>query len=95
MILTWEILQIRLTILKRLIQVSLPNMNAGGLDVSWFIVYTGQDSLTKSGFEKAAANRAKFSAIHRLVNDYTPDQIELARLRQMSEEYGKAGEKLQ
>ena len=36
-------------------QVNLPNMKAGGLDVSWFIVYTGQDSLTKSGFEKAAA----------------------------------------
>ena len=60
-------------------QVNLPNMFAGGLDVSWFIVYTGQDSLTKSGFEKAAANAAsKFKAIHRLVNDYAPDQIELA-----------------
>ncbi|MCH1518710.1 MAG: dipeptidase [Flavobacteriaceae bacterium] len=60
-------------------QVNLPNMNAGGLDVSWFIVYTGQDSLTTRGFAKAAQNAIdKFDAIHRLVSDYAPDQIELA-----------------
>ncbi len=60
-------------------QVNLPNMNAGGLDVSWFIVYTGQDRLTSGGFAKAAQNaKDKFDAIHRLVSDYAPDQIELA-----------------
>ena len=60
-------------------QVNLPNMRAGGLDVSWFIVYTGQDSLTDGGFKKAAANAsAKFEAIHRLVDNYAPDQIKLA-----------------
>lgn len=61
-------------------QVNLPKMLEGGLDVPWFIVYTGQDSLSKDGFEKAHANAmSKFNAIHRLVNDYAPDQIELAR----------------
>ena len=76
-------------------QVNLPNMNAGGLDVSWFIVYTGQDSLTKSGFEKAAANaEAKFSAIHRLVEDYAPDQIELALTAADVRRIWKSGKKV-
>lgn len=60
-------------------QVNLPNMNAGGLDVAWFIVYTGQDSLTAKGYAKAYENAmSKFDAIHKLVNDFAPDQIELA-----------------
>lgn len=76
-------------------QVNLPNMNAGGLDVSWFIVYTGQDSLTKSGFEKAAANaEEKFSAIHRLVEDYAPDQIELALTAADVRRIWKSGKKV-
>ena len=33
-------------------QVHIPGMEAGGLDVAWFIVYTGQDSLNAAGFEK-------------------------------------------
>ena len=37
-------------------QVTLPKMNAGGLDVAWFIVYTGQDNLDEAGYEKAYAN---------------------------------------
>ncbi len=76
-------------------QVNLPNMQAGGLDVSWFIVYTGQYSLTKSGFEKAAANaQAKFNAIHRLVNDYAPDQIELALTAADVRRIWKSGKKV-
>jgi len=76
-------------------QVNLPNMMAGGLDVSWLIVYTGQDSLTKSGFEKAAANaEAKFSAIHRLVNNYAPDQIELALTAEDVRRIWKSGKKV-
>jgi membrane dipeptidase len=60
-------------------QVTLPKMKSGGLDVAWFIVYTGQDSLTDSGYAKAYENAMeKFNAIHRLVNDFAPDQIELA-----------------
>ncbi len=60
-------------------QVHIPGMIEGGLDVAWLIVYTAQDSLNAEGFAKARKNAdAKFSAIHRLVNIYAPDQIELA-----------------
>jgi membrane dipeptidase/D-alanyl-D-alanine dipeptidase len=60
-------------------QVSLPKMKVGGLDVAWFIVYTGQGSLDKEGYEKAYTNAiAKFDAIHRLVNEYARDQMALA-----------------
>ena len=60
-------------------QVTLPKMKSGGLDVAWFIVYTGQDSLTESGYAKALNTAmSKFEAIQRLVSDYAPNQIELA-----------------
>ncbi|NER13726.1 membrane dipeptidase [Leptobacterium flavescens] len=60
-------------------QVNLPKMNAGGLDVSWLIVYTGQDSLNTDGYAKAYENAiSKFDAIHRLCEEIAPDQIELA-----------------
>ncbi len=60
-------------------QVNLPKMEEGGLDVSWLIVYTGQDSLTAKGYEKAKANAmAKFEAIYRLTEEIAPEQIELA-----------------
>lgn len=60
-------------------QVNLPKMEEGGLDVSWLIVYTGQGPLTEEGYKAAYANAmAKFDAIHRLVNDYAPNQIGLA-----------------
>lgn len=60
-------------------QVNLPKMVAGGLDVSWLIVYTGQGELNKDGYKKAYQNAIdKFDAIDRLVNKYAPDQIELA-----------------
>ena len=60
-------------------QVNIPKMKEGGLDVAWFIVYTGQDSLNDNGYKKAYDNAiSKFDAIHRLVNEYAPDQIELA-----------------
>ena len=76
-------------------QVNLPNMNAGGLDVSWFIVYTGQDSLTTRGFAKAAQNAIdKFDAIHRLVSDYAPDQIELALTAADVRRIWKSGKKV-
>ncbi len=60
-------------------QVNLPKMKEGGLDVAWFIVYTGQDSLNTSGYAKAANNAmAKFDAIHRLCEEIAPEEIELA-----------------
>lgn len=60
-------------------QVNLPKMEEGGLDVSWFIVYTGQGELTPEGYAAAYANAdAKFKAIHRLCEEIAPDRIELA-----------------
>lgn len=60
-------------------QVNLPKMKAGGLDVAWFIVYTGQGDLTPEGYEKAYENAiSKFDAIHKLVKDIAPNKIGLA-----------------
>lgn len=55
-------------------QVNLPKMKKGGLDVSWFIVYTGQGELTPKGYDKAYKNAiAKFNAIHKLTKEIAPD----------------------
>ena len=60
-------------------QVNLPKMNEGGLDVSWLIVYTGQEELTEAGYEKAKTNALdKFSAIHKLTEEIAPEKIGLA-----------------
>ena len=61
-------------------QINIPKMEEGGLDVSWLIVYTGQDSLTYEGYAKAQENAiSKFDAIHRLCTEFASDKIELAR----------------
>ena len=60
-------------------QVTLPKMKSGGLDVAWFIVYTGQGPLTEEGYAAAYKNAIdKFDAIHRLTREIAPGQIELA-----------------
>ncbi|NVK53490.1 MAG: membrane dipeptidase [Flavobacteriaceae bacterium] len=60
-------------------QVNLPKMKKGGLDVAWFIVYTGQGELTPAGYDKAYKNAiAKFNAIHKLTKEIAPSQIGLA-----------------
>ena len=60
-------------------QCNIPKMESGGLDVAWFVVYTGQGDLTKKGYKIAYDNAvSKFEAIHNLVNFYAPDRIGLA-----------------
>lgn len=60
-------------------QVNLPKMVAGGLDVAWFIVYTGQSTLDDEGYATAYANAIdKFEAIHRLAEEIAPNEIEIA-----------------
>ena len=60
-------------------QLTLPKMEAGGLDVAWLVVYTAQGLLEDAGYAAAYANAIdKFDAIHRLVNEYAPDRTELA-----------------
>ncbi len=60
-------------------QINIPKMEEGGLDVAWLIVYTGQDTLTAAGYDKAKLNAmAKFDAIHKLCEEIAPEKIELA-----------------
>jgi len=60
-------------------QVNLPKMEQGGLDVAWFIVYTGQSTLDTQGYAAAYANAIdKFDAIHRLAEEIAPELIEIA-----------------
>ncbi|TBW29147.1 dipeptidase [Gramella sp. KN1008] len=60
-------------------QVNLPKMEAGGLDVTWLIVYTGQGELNEEGYKAAYENAIqKFDAIHRLTEEFAPGQIGLA-----------------
>ncbi|MDX1543293.1 MAG: membrane dipeptidase, partial [Christiangramia sp.] len=60
-------------------QVNLPKMEAGGLDVSWLIVYTGQGELNEEGYAAAYDNAIqKFEAIHRLTEEIAPDKMGLA-----------------
>ncbi len=76
-------------------QVNLPKMIEGGLDVAWFIVYTGQDSLNTDGYKKAYDNAiSKFDAIHRLVDLYAPDEIELALTSDDVRRINAAGKKI-
>lgn len=75
-------------------QVNLPKMKDGGLDVAWLIVYTGQDTLTDAGYEKASANAiSKFDAIHKLCEEIAPEQIELALTSDDVRRIDKTGKK--
>ena len=67
-------------------QVNLPKMKEGGMDVSFMIVYVGQqnppqvaDAFQPSGYDRAyKAAIAKFDAVHRLTEQIAPKDIELA-----------------
>lgn len=76
-------------------QVNLPKMKEGGLDVAWFIVYTGQDTLSKEGYKKAYANAmSKFNAIHKLTEKIAPNEIELAVTSDDVRRISKTGKKV-
>lgn len=76
-------------------QVNLPKMEEGGLDVTWLIVYTGQEDLTEEGFQKAYETAiSKFEAIHRLVEEYAPDKIQLATTSQEVRDILASGKKV-
>lgn len=76
-------------------QVTLPKMVAGGLDVAWFVVYTGQGDLNEEGYAKAYENAMdKFAAIHRLAEDIAPDKIELAYTSDDVRRINAAGKKV-
>ena len=76
-------------------QVNLPKMKAGGLDVSWLIVYTGQDTLTDEGYAKAKENALqKFDAIHKLCEEIAPEEIALALTSQDVRDIIASGKKV-
>ncbi|HKJ07098.1 MAG TPA: dipeptidase [Flavobacteriaceae bacterium] len=76
-------------------QVNLPKMIKGGLDVAWFIVYTGQGELNEDGYENAYKEAlAKFDAIHRLTTEIAPDQIALATSSKQAREIYNSGKKV-
>jgi len=67
-------------------QVNLPKMKEGGMDVSFMVVYVGQenppqfpDAFQPAGYDRAyKAALAKFDAVHRLTEQIAPKDIELA-----------------
>ena len=76
-------------------QVNLPTMEAGGLDVAWFIVYTSQGELTAEGYNNAYRNAiGKFEAIHRLTEEIAPDKIGLAVNSNEAIELHRSGKKV-
>jgi len=76
-------------------QVNLPNMEEGGLDVAYFIVYTGQGELTEEGYEKAYQNAmSKFDAIHKLTKEIAPERIGLAVTSEEARKIYTSGKKV-
>lgn len=76
-------------------QVNLPNMEKGGLDVAFFIVYTGQGELNEEGYAKAYKNAmSKFNAIHKLTKEIAPDRIALAVNSKEAKEIYASGKKV-
>jgi membrane dipeptidase len=60
-------------------QVDVPKMEAGGLDVGFFVVYVGQTQPTPENTERAKQQAmTKFDAIRRMTYELCPDRIELA-----------------
>ncbi|CAN5344202.1 pyoverdine-tailoring dipeptidase-like protein PvdM [soil metagenome] len=77
------------------IQVDLPKMKRGGLDVAWLIVYTGQGELNEVGYKLAYANAIdKFDAIHRLTRSLAPNEIELGLTSKDVKRISKSGKKV-
>ena len=83
-------------------QVNLPKMKEGGLDVSFMIVYVGQqnppqvaDALQSAGYDRAyKAAIAKFNAVHHLTEDIAPNDIELALTAADVTRIAKSGKKV-
>jgi membrane dipeptidase len=83
-------------------QVNLPKMKAGGLDVSFMIVFVGQsnppqvaDAFQASGYDRAyKAAIAKFDAIHHLTEEIAPNEIGLATTPDDVVRISKSGRKV-
>ena len=67
-------------------QVNLPKMKAGGLDVSFMIVYVGQSNPPQvaDAFQPAGYDRAYKSGDRQVRRDPPPDRADRARTRSAS-----------
>ncbi len=76
-------------------QVNIPKMQEGGLDAAFLVVYVGQGELNKEGFDSAYTGAVeKFDAIHRLTEEFAPNQIELALTSDDVRRINAAGKKV-
>jgi len=83
-------------------QVNLPKMKEGGMDVSFMVVYVGQqnppqapDAFESAGYDRAyKAAIAKFDAVHRLTEKIAPNDIELALTAADVVRINRAGKKV-
>jgi len=76
-------------------QVNLPKMEEGGMDVTWLIVYTGQEELNAEGYKAAYENAInKFEAIRRLTEEIAPKKIGLATNSEEVRNLVKEGKKV-
>ena len=76
-------------------QVNIPKMKKGGLDVAWFVVYSHQGKLNDTGYKNAYENAIKsFKAIHRLCEEFAPNEIELALTSADVKRIHKSGKKV-
>ena len=77
------------------LQVDVPKMKAGGLDVGFFIVYVGQGPRTPEGYAKAKQDAlTKFDAIHRMTEQLCPQSIGLAYSAADVERIARSGRKV-
>jgi membrane dipeptidase len=76
-------------------QVDVPKMQAGGLDVAFLIVYVGQGPRTAEGYAKAKQDAlTKFHAIHRMTKEMCPQSIELAHSADDVERIARSGKRV-
>jgi membrane dipeptidase len=73
-------------------QVDVPKMEAGGLDVGFFVVYVGQSQRTPEHYAQARQQAmTKFDAIRRMTYELCADRIELAYTAHDVERIQRAG----
>jgi membrane dipeptidase len=83
-------------------QVNLPKMKAGGMDVSFMIVYVGQsnppqvaDAFQPSGYQRAYQEAiAKFDAVHHFTEEIAPNEMGLALTPEDVVRISKSGRKV-
>lgn len=77
------------------LQVDVPKMVAGGLDVAFLIVYVGQGPRTGDGYAKARQDAlTKFHAIHRMTEEMCPQAIALAQSADEVERVARSGKRV-